>query len=621
MKVFFFILIAFPQFSEAEELPCPNGVIDLAKQISVLEDPGRLLTIKQIIEPGTSRLFHENTDGIRNFGLTHSAMWFRITAQMQAGCGKNWLLVLWPLLDTVEFYQQDQGVWQHLITGDIHPYASRDVDHNFLVFQIPDMSAGLPPYYLRVTSDSSMLMGFWIWHKEAFKNRSTIEMLFYGIFIGMLCALIIYNLFLFLFVRDVAYLFYVVYLMSSLMFALVLTGMTARYLWPESPYWNNLSEWFFLLTAMSGFTTYIRSMLALESIAPRLDRVIKHFVFWLLICTIGLFFLNLTIMVKVVMVLCLIGYALLSAAVLTSLRSGNRLVYYVTAAFLMQLMGAVWTIYAYTGFVTDGEEWHVYILQVCILIEAFLMSLILTERIRQLRLQEQSARQALLVARIDFSRQLIAAQNNERRRIASDLHDGIGQNLIVIKNRLNRFNQLDKQSPVFGKLNFIAEITQQTINDIRRIAHRLHPHQLDRLGLSEAIVALLDDTLLDTGITITSHIENIDKWVNQDQALHIYRIVQEALKNIISHADADEVLIRLTANGNGVNLHISDNGSGIHATWFGNKDFSQSFGLSNIHERVQIMGGTIEMKNQLPQGLSINICIPSSSISGQASLV
>jgi signal transduction histidine kinase len=205
---------------------------------------------------------------------------------------------------------------------------------------------------------------------------------------------------------------------------------------------------------------------------------------------------------------------------------------------------------------------------------------------------------------------LIATQDTERRRVSNELHDGIGQNLIVINNRLNRLVNADLSPKLAEQLNLASKVTQQTIHDLRRLSHHLHPHQLDRLGLGIAIESVANETLSDAGIILNCQIDAINHLVNKDQALHIYRIVQEAVKNIIRHAEADTVTISLIHDNNAIALSISDNGKGIDLIWLKRRDFSQAFGLSSIQERVQLLTGTFNIFNANPSGLTLEISVP-----------
>jgi signal transduction histidine kinase len=269
-----------------------------------------------------------------------------------------------------------------------------------------------------------------------------------------------------------------------------------------------------------------------------------------------------------------------------------------------------WATYISFGLSKQVWEWNLYIFKFGVAAEAVLLALALASRIKLLQQQESMAQQTLLESKHHFSNQLIATQDTERRRVSNELHDGIGQNLIVINNRLNRLAHADLSPKLAEQLNFASEVTQQTIHDLRRLSHHLHPHQLDLLGLGIAIEAVAKETLSDAGIILHCQIDIVDHLVDKDQSLQVYRIVQEAVKNIIHHAEADTVTISLLHEKNTIALSISDNGKGIDAIWLKRKDFSQAFGLSSIQERVLLLTGAFEIFNTNPSGLTLEIRIP-----------
>jgi signal transduction histidine kinase len=305
-----------------------------------------------------------------------------------------------------------------------------------------------------------------------------------------------------------------------------------------------------------------------------------------------------------------VGFGISGIAILISINNGYRPARFVGLANIMFVSGMLWSMYILFGLSKQVWEWNLYIFELGVAVEAVLLALALASRIKLLQHQKSLAQQTLLESKRHFSNQLIATQDTERRHISNELHDGIGQNLMVINNRINRLINADLSPQLAKQLDFASEITQQTIHDLRGLSHRLHPHQLDRLGLAIAIETVANESLSDAGIILNCQIGAIDHLVNKDQALHVYRIVQEAVKNIIRHAEAGTVTISLIHDNNAIDLNISDNGLGIDTIWLKRKDFSQAFGLSSIQERVRFLAGTFDIFNANPSGLTLNIHIP-----------
>ena len=607
----FIITIAWLNTAIASDIKCPISRVILSNQLSILEDPAHSLTIDQVNQLDNASQFRSNSQAQTNFGMSDSAFWFRIEPMMGTDCSLDWLLaVRWPLIDNIDFYWHENGKWQRVTTGAKHPYASRQINFHTYMFRLPDLSVDHSPYFVRVAGDNPLFMGMRMLQQDRFAHNTHRRLLLQGIYLGVLIGLILYNLFVFLSLRDTAYLYYVFYLISTTLLVAQYSGIATRYLWPATPAWNILAFWVFILTGTIAYLAYIRNFLGSKQITPRFDKVILCFVAVLLTALLALNFLDHAIMITAIPVLALTGFCLSGIAIFIAIKNGNQPARFIGLANIIFIAGMVWASILMFGYPIKLLEWNYFIFVFGILIEAILLSLALASRIKLLQSESLTAQQALLQSRQYFSEQLIATQDTQRRRIASELHDGIGQNLLVVNNRLNRVLKTELPAQLTKQLNFVLSITQQTIHDLRGLSHLLHPHQLDRLGLATAIQTIADESLSDAGIKLTCQTDAIDNVVNKDQSLHIYRIVQEAVNNIVRHAEADKVVISLGAEGQAIYLYINDNGQGIKASWFDRKDFSQAFGLSSIQERVHLMSGTFDIFNAVPYGITLEIEIP-----------
>ncbi len=177
-------------------------------------------------------------------------------------------------------------------------------------------------------------------------------------------------------------------------------------------------------------------------------------------------------------------------------------------------------------------------------------------RIRQLQ-ATQAAQQA-------FSQQLIASQESERRRMAGELHDSLGQRLIIIKNHalllLRSESEAQDVEERRAALTEVRDEVSLAIEETRSISYNLRPFQLDRLGLSTAIEALVDSVSRATDIRFSTKIDDIDDCFPEDLRINFYRIVQETLNNIIKHSEARFAEIHIERTSRAVILTIHDDG-------------------------------------------------------------
>ncbi len=232
----------------------------------------------------------------------------------------------------------------------------------------------------------------------------------------------------------------------------------------------------------------------------------------------------------------------------------------------------------------------------------------ITER-RRAEAEHQQAMEREQQARAEYTLQLIAAQEAERTRIAGELHDSLGQNLLLIKNRAQLAVMDGKLSAELREqLKAVSELASQSIAEARQISYDLHPYQLDHLGLTRALEVLAANTAQASGMTFDRRLELVDDLFPGPAATNFYRIVQESLNNILKHSRAKNVRLRLERDVREVQLLIQDDGCGFDRTAAGSN--GRGMGLKNIAERVRFLGGTLKMESSPGHGLLIAVTIP-----------
>jgi len=226
-----------------------------------------------------------------------------------------------------------------------------------------------------------------------------------------------------------------------------------------------------------------------------------------------------------------------------------------------------------------------------------------TYRVRQLT-KAQAVQQA-------FSRELIASQEKERRRIAGELHDSLGQRLIVIKNlALFLLRPKNKLEPEENKRQRIEEISSEAtaaMEETRAISYDLRPFQLDRLGLSKAIEGLVRTASLASGIQFTTELGDIDIFFRDDLRINFFRIVQEGLNNIVKHSQATKAMIAAEHKDGALYLTISDNGNGLPDGHPSGRRGPGGFGLIGINERASLLNGNVRVRSQAGLGTELTI--------------
>ncbi len=226
-------------------------------------------------------------------------------------------------------------------------------------------------------------------------------------------------------------------------------------------------------------------------------------------------------------------------------------------------------------------------------------------RLRVAQLKNRQARQE------EFSRRLIASQEGERKRIATELHDGLSQSLVIIKNRaLSSLNAPEDHDRAFEQLREIAEAATQVIDEVKEIIYDLHPIQLERLGLKGAIEDLLGNVGDSHPLKITRELDDTAGLLSKEAETSLYRIVQESVNNTIKHARAGEMTVRMKRDTSFIELTIKDDGEGFAPGEKQNGSSRGGVGLTSIVERAKLLGGESQIESALGRGTTISIKLP-----------
>lgn len=187
----------------------------------------------------------------------------------------------------------------------------------------------------------------------------------------------------------------------------------------------------------------------------------------------------------------------------------------------------------------------------------------------------------------------LSAQEGERRRIAQELHDEVGQTLTAVLLELKQVAR-SAPEPVRTRLHEVQETTRQSLDEIRRIARRLRPGVLEELGLLSALKSLTTEITGRTNLAVTHHLSHDLPPLDRETELVIYRVAQESLTNIVRHARATTVDLSLRPKAGGVELRIRDNGCGI-----GNA--AEGAGIRGMRERALLIGAHLTLTS-IPSG-------------------
>lgn len=211
-------------------------------------------------------------------------------------------------------------------------------------------------------------------------------------------------------------------------------------------------------------------------------------------------------------------------------------------------------------------------------------------------------------AREEFTHLLISSQEAERKRIAGELHDSLGQNLSVIKNRAQLAAQQSPQPPtVTAHIEAIERIASAAIDETRSLAHNLRPAHIEQVGLTASLQAMIREVSQSSEVRFERRVENVDGLFKGEAATNVYRVVQEALTNLIRHSGARQAAITVERDVHTVRLRIVDDGVGFDT---GRAAGRQGLGLTSMTERVRMLGGQLKIQSTPGQGTQLVVELP-----------
>ena len=205
---------------------------------------------------------------------------------------------------------------------------------------------------------------------------------------------------------------------------------------------------------------------------------------------------------------------------------------------------------------------------------------------------------------------LIVAQEEERKRVARELHDDLSQRLAVLSIELEHLGQkIEKPLSLRKRFHRLQLQAQEIASDLHRLSYKLHPSKLDHLGLAAAVKSLCDEvSLVQNGkLKVHFHQNGLPVDLPKDTTLCIFRISQEILRNCVKHSGAEFVQVVLTKTDHAIRVAISDNGCGFDTR---SDVMEKGLGFISMQERLRLVGGEIKIYSQPRRGTRIDASVP-----------
>ncbi|WRH91840.1 7TM diverse intracellular signaling domain-containing protein [Pseudomonas fluorescens] len=393
MRYLLMLLFCLPLMASAVEFDEFTQSLPLGRSLQVFEDPSGLASIADVRAQAAAGNFKPHDKATLNAGYSRSAFWLKIDLHYRPSnpaAQRTWLLELaYPPLDHLDLYMPDAAGDYRLVrqTGDALPFASREIRQNNYLFDLSFKPDQTQTVYLRLASEGSIQAPVTLWSSTAYLEDQPVRLYVLGIIYGVLLGMVVYNLFIFLSVRDTSYLYYIFYIASFGLYQLSVNGAAVEYFWPDNPWWANAATPFFIGCAGLFGSQFARSFLQTKTHSRWLDRLLIGLIaFGALVIGLSLM-TSYALALRLATTLALTFTVVIFAAGILAWWRGLRVARYFIIAWSAFLLGGIVNTLMVLGLLPNVFL-TMYASQIGSAIEVALLSLALADRINAMREQQ-----------------------------------------------------------------------------------------------------------------------------------------------------------------------------------------------------------------------------------------
>jgi signal transduction histidine kinase len=394
-RFFLIVLLAcLPVCAWALDFDESTRNLPLGRAVHVFEDPAGDATLSDVLAADSAGQFRQLDTASLNAGYSNSAFWLKVVLTyrpVNPGAMTDWLLELaYPPMDYVDLYLPDASghmslAWQ---TGDMLPFASRQIKQNNYLFDLNLQPNQPQTVYLRLASHGSIQAPLTVWSSHAYIEDQPGRLYILGMIYGVLAGMLVYNLFIFLSVRDRSYLYYILYITCFGLYQVSVNGAGIEFFWPDNPWWANVSTTFLIAAAILFASQFSRTLLQ----TPKLGRWLDIPLMLMMVCAGTIMVLSLVadygLALRLVTGLVLIFTLVVFLIGIIAGLKGQRVARYFILAWTAFLAGGVINAVMLLGFLPNTFL-TMYSSQIGSVIEVALLSLALADRINSMRDQQE----------------------------------------------------------------------------------------------------------------------------------------------------------------------------------------------------------------------------------------
>jgi two-component system, sensor histidine kinase LadS len=601
----FFLCYTFMSFANGNPI---------AFDVYQLEDKSKNWTIEQVLKADN---FSKIDDiGALNFGLSTSNFWLKIIVKNTQPDATYKLVLSTITPDTIEVYGFKNSILIKELIGEAIPSNERFLNYYFKPTGDPSapnlfgMSQNAI-FYLKINGDGQPIaLPLSIIRCDVDYDVGSVAILFSGLLYGFVCFILIINIVLFVGTREKLYLYFLIFNIFCTGVVLYFDGFVKLLIFQNSVYWNNQFIAIALCGSFISLNYYLCELLKLKIHQPILNQCFRLINVVFVVIGILSFWhpVGFSLFVKFNLILTSVeAFFLFYSVLLMRQKEKDFFIAQLISIGLVIVFGTITQLYFWG--VLPVNLLTRYAVHGMILPQIFIQTFILFKRFKTLADEQIALQTTLLAASEQYSQSLISTLENERKRLSGEFHDSIGQNLLVIRNRILLMLKQTQTNGQKEKLDGLAAITSETLDEIRAISQNLRPTTLDTIGLTASLSNMLARLKRSTEIKIEVVCpQNIDEIIAKELEINVYRILQELMNNVLKHSKASHATVTITQNEHQLLIEIKDDGVGFDTQKMALTNAGNGF--TSIKERVKILRGEMKIVSEIQKGTTVEIALP-----------
>lgn len=576
-----------------------------------ITDSVAIFHTEKTLMPGQAwkELLEQGKTNFRDFGYTDHQYWAGVQLN-NLSSSERWIIEIEnPHIDFITLFARSQATkeWVEVERlGDSIPFYNRTIAHFNPALPV-DFSNETPLNILILLHKrhSSLNFNLRLWEFSDFNRHQQGQYALYGGYFGILLLVFTAVTLTLLFLRKKVYLWYLLYLLTIGFYILADTGLAHQFIYPYSDAIPNYARMILTYGFLFTFIPFTQHYFSTSATHPNHHKIFNillvitalHFVIftsWFLLAEVdGI----LALASKSIIILLCQLFLLYHGLVQLRIKKIQAIFY--LAAFSAMLLSGIYKIVAQFGLV-PRIVYPMPPLQAGFFIEILILTAGLGWQIRQIEFDRIKFRSRINKLKNEKLRAYVDGVEEERSRIAMDLHDSVGSSMAHLIRLIETNVQNQKKQ--------LLDLSKKNFSEVRRISHRLAPPGLAYSNLEQNLQQLVDDINENSAICYRLQTLDLPEELSEKHATQIYRLAQEAINNIERHSQAKEANIQLIRHDDQLVLTIEDDGTGLPENHFG-----KGIGLQHLQMRTEQLGGTLEISSIKNRGVHILAIIPTAS--------